>query len=240
MSYHTQRLQYSGYPEDFRQRIVADTIRKVDNNTLGWHRNRMRTTSTVNRQQWYMDGGRYSSVLFAEATPGSELTRRFRKAIKKAGLKIKVVEKVGTTIKRLLQRSNPFGVSHCERADCTICEKGIGIDCRERGCVYEYECDLCGRKYCGQTGRSLYHRNNEHLAAWEMGDDECPLQRHSNIYHDGQDYSVNLKILAKCYGKPSKRMITEAVQIGEIPEGQTMNNRNEWNYANLMKVNLYR
>ena len=33
-------------------------------------------------------------------------------------------------------------------------------------------------------------------------------------------------------------MITEAVLIGELPEEETMNNRSEWNYTNLNKMNL--
>ena len=99
-------------------------------------------------------------------------------------------------------------------------------------------CGDCGRKYRGQTGRSICERDTEHVEAWEEGNDECPLQRHSNLYHGGEKFDFRLEILAKCYGRPSKRMITEAVLIGELHDNETMNNRSEWNYTNLNKMNL--
>lgn len=72
----------------------------------------------------------------------------------------------------------------------------------------------------------MYQRNNEHLEVWKAEDDKCPLQCHSNIYHNEQRYSFNMKIVANCYGKPSNQMIREAVWIGEIPYGRAMNNKN--------------
>ena len=76
------------------------------------------------------------------------------------------------------------------------------------------------------------------MEAWERGEDECPLQRHSNLYHDGNRFTNDIKVVTKCYGKPSKRMITEAVMIGEIPDNMTMNNRNEWTFTRLAKVQI--
>ena len=84
----------------------------------------------------------------------------------------------------------------------------------------------------------MYERSKEHITAWNEGDDECPLQRHSNIYHNGNRFDVLLRIVAKCYGKPSRKLITEAVKIDGITDGQAMNNKNEWTYTNLKKVNL--
>ena len=52
---------------------------------------------------WYRDGGKYESVIFVEATPKSELKDRMENVIKKHGMKIKVVEIVGETMKDLLQ-----------------------------------------------------------------------------------------------------------------------------------------
>ena len=118
---------------------------------------------------------------------------------------IKVVEKAGATIKGTLQRSNPFGVNHCGRMNCTICEGGNSTNCRTRGCVYEYVCGECERKYCGQTGRTIYERNREHMDAWDNGFDECPLQRHSNLFHNGERFDVEVKVVAKCYGRPTRR-----------------------------------
>ena len=47
-----------------------------------------------------------------------------------------------------------------------------------------------------------------------------------------------MSVLANCYGRPSRRMITEAVLIDEIPRGMTMNNKSEWSNVKLAKVNV--
>ena len=64
------------------------------------------------------------------------------------------------------------------------------------------------------------------------------MQRHANLYHDGGHFVASIKILARCYGKPSRRLITEAVMINEIPPGKTMNNKAEWSYVKLAKVQI--
>ena len=47
-----------------------------------------------------------------------------------------------------------------------------------------------------------------------------------------------MKVLSKCYGKPSRRLITESVLIDEIPDGMTMNAKSEWSYVKLAKVQV--
>ena len=108
-----------------------------------------------------------------------------------------------------------------------------------RGCVYEYTCEDCGRKYRGQTSRSIYERNKEHLESWIKKDDECPLQRYANVHHNGGHYVAELKVLAKCYGKPSRRMITESVLIDELQSAETMNAKSEWSYVKLCKMQVH-
>ena len=49
------------------------------------------------------------------ATPNSQLQKKYQTEIKRQGFKIKVVEKVGVAIKRLLQKSDPFKPRQCER-----------------------------------------------------------------------------------------------------------------------------
>ena len=50
-------------------------------------------------------------MIFVPATPQSQLKDRYVRAIKDAGFKIKVVEQSGITLKRMLQRSDPFKYS---------------------------------------------------------------------------------------------------------------------------------
>ena len=65
------------------------------------------------RSNWYKKGGN-EAVIFIPATKNSQLQRRYQKEIKRQGFKIKVVEKAGVAIKKLLQRSDPFKSRKCE------------------------------------------------------------------------------------------------------------------------------
>ena len=67
------------------------------------------------KRKWYTAGGKYDSVMFVEATPNAEFKKRAERVVKKYELKIRVVERVGITVKGLLQRSNPLGMKTCDR-----------------------------------------------------------------------------------------------------------------------------
>ena len=96
------------------------------------------------------------------------------------------------------------------------------------------KCTVCQRrKYRGQTGRSEFERVEEHFKGLEDEDPSTPLFRHKELYHPNEDFSVEVKVLAKCFGKPSRRMITEAVLIDELGADETMNNKMEWTYTKL-------
>ena len=64
------------------------------------------------------------------------------------------------------------------------------------------------------------------------------MKRHSVLYHEGEDFQTKVKVLAECYGKPSKRLITEAVMIEEIADNSTMNSKSEWTYIKLSRVGI--
>ena len=64
------------------------------------------------------------------------------------------------------------------------------------------------------------------------------MQRHANSHHNGGHFEVEVEILAQCYGRPTKRLITEAVLIDEIPSDKAMNNKSEWSYVKLAKVQV--
>ena len=98
------------------------------------------------KRNWYKQGGRYESVLFVQPTVNSELQRRVQKIARRNGVRMKVVEKAGVTVKQLLQTSKPFGKQICERADCGVCRFGEPGLCRIRGCGYELVCKEDGRR----------------------------------------------------------------------------------------------
>lgn len=251
VSYFLKRLQFSGYSKEFRYRVLQRALSKYDKimnpepevtpgeqgrGQVG--RGRRSDNDEGNRSNWYSRNGRHNSVMFVEATPNAEMKKRVKRVVEKYGFRIKIVERVGTTIKGLLQKSNPLGTVRCGREKCVVCRQEVGGKCRTRGCVYEFMCLDCERLYRGQTGRSLYERTKEQVESWERGEEDCPLQRHSVLYHDGEDFQTKVKVLAECYGKPSKRLITEAVMIEEIADNSTMNSKSEWSYIKLSRVGI--
>ena len=180
--------------------------------------------------------------MFVAVTPNGELKHKVQDACKRNGVKVKVIEKMDRTVKNQIQRSNPYGWEHCARNDCPTCNRGIQINCRARGCVYEIECTDCKetvtKQYRGQSGRSIYERMKEHFREWEQKSMDSYLQKHSLRYHNGEMFGVDVKILKQCYGKPTTRMITEAVKIEELPEENSLNSKSEWTYVRLPRVGI--
>ena len=143
------------------------------------------------------------SVLFVPHTPGSELAKRLRKeeerVSKVAGYRVKIVERTGTQLRRILCKKNPFTGLPCGRERCLSCrnEKTAG-QCRRRNITYMMTCDTCNREerkeevtdtgvveaqetaaYVGETYRSSYERGREHLASYKARA-ETSLQHNKN------------------------------------------------------------
>ena len=146
------------------------------------------------------------------------------------------------TIKTTLQRSKPFRWKPYRCIDCYTCNHSIQINCRTRGRVYQFECIECQlvvtKMYRGQTGRSTYERTKEHIEKWEAHATDSYLHKHALQYHNGGTFNIDVKILAQCYGKPTARMITEAVMINELPEENSLNSKAEWMYVRLPRVEV--
>ena len=196
------------------------------------------------QKQWDKKEGKYESVMFVEATENSELKNKIQIAAKKNKIKVKVQERSGTKIKGLLQRSDPFSSKKCKRPTCVICTNEMGINCRTRGCVYQMMCKECEEKenvkkaYRGQTGRSTNERTNEHFDDWHKKREESPLWKHSMDHHNGGTFPVGMKILSRCFGRPTKRKITEAVLIQEMRDEESMNNKNEYGFVRIPRVSV--
>ena len=94
------------------------------------------------------------TVLFVE-TPGGELAKRLRQTVSRMskwiGFLVKVVERGGTRVDRILTSTNPWrGQQRCGRKKCVPCEQctknGKPVDCFERNILYESECIVCRMK----------------------------------------------------------------------------------------------
>ena len=250
LTYFVRRLQFSGYSQKFRYDVISKAFKKYDdlerrkslarentdpNEETTTERNKIKTNK---KKRWYAKDNKYESVMFVQSTKGSVMKNEIQKCADRNKVKIKVVEKVECSVRNELQRSDPFKKKDCGRTDCIMCKLASGYDCRTRGCVYQLECIECQRKYRGQTGNSGYERVNQHFDDWRRQLEISPLFRHSQLYHNGQEFEVGVKILKQCYGDATKRQIAEAVLIDELTEEETMNSKNEWNYINLKKINI--
>ena len=205
----------------------------------GRHRKKGKTKGRGHK--WYEEGGKYESVLYVQATAEGELKRKAEEIVKKIGLKVKVLERSGRSLKSLLQRSDPFSTRLCGREGCVLCGCNSEIDCRERDCVYSIKCFDCEeegvlQEYRGQSGRVIGERIDEQFKYWERKEKNNPLTKHSVKAHDGRKFEVDIGVKAKCYGKPSRRLITEAVMIEGLGDMETMNSKSEWAYVNLKKL----
>jgi len=94
-----------------------------------------------NKQKWFLKGdNKPDAVMFVPATRNGELKKEIQRAAEKNKMKLKVVEKVESSVHSELQRSNPFKSSLCRKEKCVVCKLGSNVNCRARGCVYEMIC----------------------------------------------------------------------------------------------------
>ena len=121
------RMQYSGYNKKFRYEVVDSAVnayrarqeaeRKGERPVYrlkGWRKDEREAEKSRKREDWYKKGGD-EAVTFVPATPGSQLQKKYQREIKDQGFKIKVVEKTGTTLKEVLQKSDPSKQKRCKR-----------------------------------------------------------------------------------------------------------------------------
>ena len=140
VSYYVRRMEYCGYGEDFRYAVVKMAISRHKRKVARWLEEgamyedsrsdeERQESRDEKKRSWYKNDGKYASVMFVQPTEGSELKRRVQQIAKRNGVKVKVVEKAGLTVKKVLQRSNPFGKKKCDRDDCVVCKCGKPGEC---------------------------------------------------------------------------------------------------------------
>ena len=121
------KMQYSGYNKIFRFHVVKSALnayQKIqEKDELGirpvnrpkqWRKEeRRKEKEQKKKKNWYRNGG-FVSVLFIPKTPDGKLKKMHENEIQKSGMRIKVVERTGETLKSQLQMSNPFKQGQCE------------------------------------------------------------------------------------------------------------------------------
>ena len=249
LQYFVHRMQFSGYDQSTRANIIKKVLEKRDEKVRKYEEtNRMyrsrneqyeerRKEKERKKTNWY-DREKHDGVIFVDVTENGEMLKEVKKVVRKNKMKIKVVEKMRSTLKKEIQRSNPLKSEGCGRVNCVPCTIGSNVDCRTRGCVYEIRCTECSRKYIGQTGRSIHERMNEHFNGMIEKKDKAVLWEHSKKYHNEERFTFEISVKSKCFGEPTTRMITEAVLIDQLTDEETLNSRHEWTYVKLPRASI--
>ena len=203
------------------------------------------------------------SVLFVPHTPGSELAKRLRKeeerVSKVAGYRVKIVERTGTQLRRILCKKNPFTGLPCGRERCLSCrnEKTAG-QCRRRNITYMMTCDTCNREerkeevtdagvvgaqetaaYVGETYRSSYERGREHLASYKARAETSHMWKHHSTKHPEEegDIDFSMKIL-KQHKTSFSRQTHEAVMIEMMDQGNILNSKGGFNRCSIPRLGV--
>ena len=164
----------------------------------------------------------------------------YTNAIQNSGLRIRVVERTGGTLKSELQRSNPFATGNCGRADCFVCTTTGKGNCNTESVTYTIECTgkNCSRRvYVGETASNAYTRGAEHLGRLAARNiDQSPLWRHCVDEHGGEMQEFGMKVTGSYRNDTMIRQITEAVKIDRTDTNILMNDRAEWNMTSLPRT----
>ena len=107
-------------------------------------------------------------VIFSPYTPGSVLQQKYQSEVDRQGIRIRVVEKAGRSIKSMIQRSDPFWIEKCDRQPCMVCQTSEKGSCDKKGVTYSIRCAECTERgiekvYYGQSSRIAYSREEEYL-----------------------------------------------------------------------------
>ena len=247
------RMQYSGYSKKFRTEVVRsalcayDKMREKDESgeepmyrPREWKAVERARCRRAKKEDWFRGGEKNNeSVIFVPATPGSVLKRRYQEVLKKAKVRMAVAEVPGESIKRRLQKSDPFKKKTCRDAEkCMVCYDGDGGKCRSEGVTYEVRCKGCESKYIGETSRNAFTRGLEHSRDVQKKEKKSPLHLHNVERHDGGNPGFSMKVTGVFGGDATKRQVREAVVIQQTPMNELMNRRDEWRQVKLPRIEL--
>ena len=245
-----KRMQFSGYHQRFRYEIVKSALNayqkiKTEVNEgirpmyrkRNWKKEERRKAKVDKRKTWYEKGG-YEAVVFVPATPKSKLAKSYKAKIKESGIKIKVVERAGRKIKNILQVNDPLSHKKCNKEDnCLVCNTGKG-SCRSSSINYSIRCidSKCEHIYHGHSSKNGYSRGKEHNEDLKMKREKSVMWKHCKEKHGGKIKRFKMDIKRVNRNDPTKRQITEAIFINKTQPNISMNERTEWNYINLPRL----
>ena len=254
---YMKRMQLAGYDEKFRKHSLHSALRIHDrmvqqheegirpiNRPRDWKEEERRKDKAKKKKNWSTRGG-YIAPIFVPATPGGELAKELkiiaeREAI--GGIKFKIVETGGQSIKQEVQKSNPTRTPGCHFNDCLACKNGRGEGgmCLRSNVQYELGCQLCDEEdraiYIGETSQNLYTRSREHLQKYrsKKGGQDSFIKKHQDEKHNGREAEFNARVTG-IFADSLSRQVSEGVNIRR--GGQSvLNSKSEWHQPALWRV----
>ena len=190
------------------------------------------------------------SILFVPRTKGGELAKRLRKEeevlAQVTGYKVKIVERSGKMLKRILHRSNPWAGEDCQREDCSVCqgaEENSG-DCKRRNITYKTTCLECKKKgkevcYYGESARSAFERGKEHFSDYEKMSTSSHMVKHHVQEHKDHEEQLEFSMkVVRCHMTAFSRQVHEAVIIHRNGANQILNSKGEYNRCSLPRLKV--
>ena len=133
------------------------------------------------------------------------------------------MEKVGTTLKRMLPKSNLFKPRHCEREDYLVCRSNEKGPCDRQGVRYEIKCARCDNVYMAEKSRSAYARGIEHMNSLNKEEERSVLGKHCRDKHGSEVQNFRMSGTGIYTNNAILRQICESVKISKVPESALMN-----------------
>ena len=180
------------------------------------------------------------TIMFVPRTNGGMLANRLKEAESKlddiTDTKVRIVERCGVQLAKLLTKSNPWQPTPCNFQVCQACKGPHPEDnpkCTIRGVTYVNTCLTCKQEgvesvYIGETSRTLRERYGEHHGGREEANNH--MHSHEATHHGGVPANYQAKAL-KSYKTPMERQIAEAIKIKLLSKTKAniMNNKLEYN-----------
>ena len=194
-----------------------------------WCKQERAVSKLRSRKEWF--GKKNDAVIFVQATPGEVLQREIQKVVNSSGLRLKVVERGGKSLKGVFQRSDVMPDSRCWKDDCVVCSTKPNGLCSKEGVGYRIWCEVCdsegtGAVMHGETGRCARVKCGEHIAAL-MRKKNSNLWEHCVAKHNGQMVKFGCEVTNHFKNDPLGRQLDEAKRIQE-EAGELLNDKNEW------------
>ena len=243
----------AGYAELYRKRTLEKALKKYDkmvsreeegvspiHRPRSFQKEERRKKKRDKKRSWASKGGCIAPIMIPP-TPNSELLNMLREIAQseaQPGLKFKIIETGGRTIKEMVQKSNPTAPRTCNAGDCCVCHGEGGGGCRKSNVLYEFTCKLCPEDnksvYLGETNQNLYTRGREHRRNYEKKEVHSFMSRHQQECHFGADAKFDAKVLASFHDCLS-RQTAEGVHIRRC-EKNILSTKAEWHQPALWRV----